>query len=309
MTGLVHDAFVYSDDREYVASMAPFVHDGLERGEAVVTVTLPSNAALLRKELGELATRIHAIDARTWFPRPAHTVATYSRLFGDLLDTGAPGLRVIGEVQFGATSDDHDEWICYESILNRAFAELPAWIVCPYDTRLLPADVVESAAATHPFVADASGRSASTRYDAPERFVAGRQTSDRLPARPPDIDLTLDAGVAHIRRAMLDVGRARTHDAALTEQFVLAANEVATNAIVHGGGHGRVRMWADDHELACLVSDAGPGLDDVLAGFDPPGHGGVGGRGLWIARQLCERVRVGRAPEGGLAVALRSTAR
>ncbi len=52
MSGLVHDAFVFSDDGEYVASMAPFVREGVDRGETVVAVTLPSNLALLHDELG-----------------------------------------------------------------------------------------------------------------------------------------------------------------------------------------------------------------------------------------------------------------
>lgn len=310
MSGLVHDAFVFSDDGEYVASMAPFVREGVDRGETVVAVTLPSNLALLHDELGtDVTERVRAIDARNWYEHPPATVAGYSRLFRDALRSGAPGLRVIGEVQFGMSDAQHDAWLCYESALNRVFADLPAWVVCPYDTRLLPGDVVDGASATHPFVADGNGRFASDRYADPETFVSARQSIDGLPARRPDIDIGLDAGVAEIRRRVTALTRASTADEVLADQFVVAANEIATNAILHGGGRGRVRMWADGNELVCVVSDAGPGLDDVLAGFEPPASERVGGRGLWIARQLCDAVHLGRAPEGGLAVALHAAAR
>jgi anti-sigma regulatory factor (Ser/Thr protein kinase) len=112
-----------------------------------------------------------------------------------------------------------------------------------------------------------------------------------------------------MRRSIVDAACARGRESGLVEPFVLAVNEVATNAIVHGGGDGRVRLWVDDRELLCVVSDAGRGLDDALAGFTPPPRGRVGGRGLWIARQLCDSVRVSRASGGGLAVALRTSAR
>lgn len=42
------------------------------------------------------------------------------------------------------------EWKRYESVLNVAFATSSAWIVCPYDARELPAEVVADAERTHP---------------------------------------------------------------------------------------------------------------------------------------------------------------
>src|SRR6476646_1108000 len=44
------------------------------------------------------------------------------------------------------------------------------------------------------------------------------------------------------------------------EQFVQAVDEVATNAIQHGGGSGVLQIWADPHTMMCEVSDTGAGL-------------------------------------------------
>ena len=51
--------------------------------------------------------------------------------------------------------------------------------------------------------------------------------------------------------------------AGLTRQrvydVVTAAHELAANAVRHGAGHGRLRLWADGQALHCEVSDDGPG--------------------------------------------------
>jgi anti-sigma regulatory factor (Ser/Thr protein kinase) len=72
------------------------------------------------------------------------------------------------------------------------------------------------------------------------------------------------------------------------EDFILAVNEVTTNAVVHGGGTGLVRLWHCDGGVRCEVTDEGAGLDrEALVGPRPPAHA-IRGRGLWLARQLCQ---------------------
>lgn len=61
--------------------------------------------------------------------------------------------------------------------------------------------------------------------------------------------------------------------------FVIAVNEIATNAVTHGTSDGRVRLWVDGGEIVVEVHDDGtwkPG----------PMPGSVGGMGLWVARML-----------------------
>jgi serine/threonine-protein kinase RsbW len=79
--------------------------------------------------------------------------------------------------------------------------------------------------------------------------------------------------------------------------FVVAVSEIVTNAIEHGGGRGRVRLWAADGEVICEVADEGDGVDDLQAGSRPPAVSAEGGYGLWMARSLCRRVH-GMSTEG-----------
>src|SRR5512146_1259541 len=46
-----------------------------------------------------------------------------------------------------------------------------------------------------------------------------------------------------------------------------AAHELAANAVLHGAGHGSLRLWAQDAYLCCAVADGGPaGNGDAPAG-------------------------------------------
>lgn len=78
-------------------------------------------------------------------------------------------------------------------------------------------------------------------------------------------------------------------DGSIVDIMVLIAHELASNSVRHGGGRGRIRLWAADGALHCEVSDGGAGLaDPALAGHALPAPTLAGGRGLWIARQLSE---------------------
>jgi serine/threonine-protein kinase RsbW len=83
------------------------------------------------------------------------------------------------------------------------------------------------------------------------------------------------------------------------EDFVLAVNEIVTNAVRHAGGHGRLRMWLDGRNLRCEVVDEGEGIpDDEDEGTVLPPSYAVSGRGLWLARHLCDTLTVRSGPEG-----------
>jgi anti-sigma regulatory factor (Ser/Thr protein kinase) len=84
------------------------------------------------------------------------------------------------------------------------------------------------------------------------------------------------------------------------EDFLLAVDEMTSNALRHGRPPVRLRLWTSPETLVCTVADAGPGPTDPFAGFGPA-HGpdlGNGGMGLWLARQLCDHVDVCRGPDG-----------
>src|SRR5689334_24773025 len=52
--------------------------------------------------------------------------------------------------------------------------------------------------------------------------------------------------------------------------LLLAVNEAAVNTLVHGDGQGVLRMWLDDGELVCELSDGWKSIADPLAGRRRP---------------------------------------
>jgi anti-sigma regulatory factor (Ser/Thr protein kinase) len=89
-----------------------------------------------------------------------------------------------------------------------------------------------------------------------------------------------------------------------------AAHELAANAVLHGAGHGRLRLWAQGAYLCCAVTDDGPAQN----GARPPDGAGapqadgapwpvVHGHGLWIVGQIADDVRVDRGNSGTIITA------
>jgi anti-sigma regulatory factor (Ser/Thr protein kinase) len=75
--------------------------------------------------------------------------------------------------------------------------------------------------------------------------------------------------------------------------LVVAVNELVSNAVLHGGGQGVLRVWRDSAAGTVTCEVSGPGhIADQLAGrrFVPSSAGGA--HGLWLVNQLCDLVEV-----------------
>jgi anti-sigma regulatory factor (Ser/Thr protein kinase) len=83
------------------------------------------------------------------------------------------------------------------------------------------------------------------------------------------------------------------------EDFVLAVNEIITNAVLHGGGYGKLVLTAAGGLLWCEVTDQGRGLPPGWVGdLRPPTGYEPGGRGLWLTGLLCDHFTVVSGPAG-----------
>jgi anti-sigma regulatory factor (Ser/Thr protein kinase) len=91
-------------------------------------------------------------------------------------------------------------------------------------------------------------------------------------------------------------------DGDAAEDLVLAAHELATNSIRHGGGSGLLRTWRDGESLVVEINDSGT-IGDPLVGRELGSEFSEGGRGVWMANQLCELVQV-RSSAAGTVVRL-----
>ncbi|MBX6169798.1 MAG: ATP-binding protein [Thermobispora bispora] len=81
--------------------------------------------------------------------------------------------------------------------------------------------------------------------------------------------------------------------------FLVALNEVATNAVTHGSARARLGMWREGPSLVVAVYDGGrEWCLDGEPGDDPPPEYATSGMGLWVARLLSNDIRVTTGPRG-----------
>lgn len=292
-TGFVHEVLFCSSDDEMLAATVPFIRSGLDQGQATALSCTPHITALLRDALGD-DPHIRYLDRDGIYGTPTGAIAAFQRTVDDLVSTGAGRVRMFGEMSFGRNPDGWGEWARYESIMNRAMAPYPVSSVCIYDTRRIGGSALSSGRFTHPLIAGAAGPVPNPEYVEPGEYLRRSPAAVRDPIQTtaPDLeisDLTDPADLRARLHARL-AGPVDTNGQA--DDFVLAANEVATNAARHGRPPVRARAWATSELWLCTVTDRGDGFDDPFAGYIWPGReeAPTHGMGLWLARRLCDRV-------------------
>jgi anti-sigma regulatory factor (Ser/Thr protein kinase) len=124
----------------------------------------------------------------------------------------------------------------------------------------------------------------------------------RAGASAPVLDQEFDSGNLYALRAAV---QAHAGQAGLSEdrisEVVLAVHELAANAIAHGAGRGRLRMWDLVGALSCEIADGGtPGTADSSEVADP--WPAVDGHGLWLVRQVADHMDLRSGPRGTRAV-------
>lgn len=158
--------------------------------------------------------------------------------------------------------------------------------------------------------------------------------ASRVDAQALVLDQAFDPDSLHALRAALQAHAQRIGlPEELAGDVVLALHELAANAIAHGAGHGRLRLWQLPGALRCEISDDGrasqPGLP---AQPGAPAHSGPqaqpgrhvstpplagatdqaattaasfpveAGHGLWLARQVAAQLDLWSDEHGTRAV-------
>ena len=294
--GYVHDALLYDDAAQLADIAGPFLTDGLAANEAAVVATGAWTAGVLRDALGD-DPRLHVLDrGDVYRARTPAAITSFRRLADRYVAEGVTRIRVVGELDFGSTEQDRIEWQRYEAVINHALAAWPLWGLCLYDTQRLPEPVLKSARRTHPNVVTPDGRSLSPDYtdpavylrDLPAPWEALEETAPRLAVRDVLDFIALRHTVAG-ELASTSGPRDRIED------FLLAVDEMTSNAVRHGRPPVDLYLWASAEKLVCRITDRAPGSTTLSPAMDPPtartSHEAVWGCGWRVSCATTSRSR------------------
>jgi anti-sigma regulatory factor (Ser/Thr protein kinase) len=296
--GFQHHALIYAGVDEYLAGTLPFLRGALQAGEPLLVAVGAAQTRWLEGELNGDETRVRFLPMEEVGRNPALIIS----LWRDFVDENSGrSVRGIGEaVWAGRSPAALEEAHRQEALLDRVFRDDPDFsLLCPYDASLLPEQALERAAHAHSEVVRDGRAVASTEFDPGVDCFAGEL--------PPVVGRAeaFNFGVAElaaVRERVAAAAKQADLDPRGVADLVTAASELAANSVMHGGGAGTLRVWRQDGSLLTEVEDRGR-IEDPLVGRLRPGFTQEGGRGLWLANQLCELVQI-RSDDQGTVVRL-----
>ena len=295
--GYRHEALFYRGDEEFLAGTLPLVRKAVD-AEAAVLVAIPKrHTAVLREALDGHREGVDFADMEELGRNPGRIIGAWrdfvrSHGGGDTAPLG------IGEPIWPERSEaELVECQRHETLLNLAFTpETPWTLLCPYDARRLPHDVLDAARRNHPHVHE-HGR--SHRSDSYARAIPGCEPLPAPAVEPDEVSYAGTDGLSALRELIAARAEREGLRRARAADLVLAVHELATNTLHYARGGGVLRIWREDATLLVEVADGGH-IADPLAGRDCPPPTELGGRGLYLVNQLCDLVQMRSSPEGSV---------
>jgi anti-sigma regulatory factor (Ser/Thr protein kinase) len=292
---LEHAACFHGSHADLLDQLVPLAEAALARDEPLATALQPeAERALADRIGGETGHRVRLWRPHTPDDGPSgQTVAARWALELRAL-TSATGRAVTVLCEHTSALDGADGrfWTELDAALNVALADLPVRITCFYPELPLHLEIIDGAQRNHPLLlADGELRHNPGHHD-PRAVLTALPAAPPPLLGPPDLRLQFSAWQLHqvrttVERALQDCGYERER----VEDVVLAVNELATNAVEHGSPQAQLSLWTGPRGVVCEIDDAGT-LLDPLPGLHAPHPAEPRGRGVWIARQLCDSLHV-----------------
>jgi anti-sigma regulatory factor (Ser/Thr protein kinase) len=271
-----------------LAAAAAFIEHGLAASEPTMAIFPTVTLERLRSRLGSSAGRVRLEDMTVAGRNPARLLP----LILEFAETARGSSRIIGQPLWDGRSDPEvAEVMCHEALVNLALAGRDAQVLCAYDLDAADRRVLADVRRTHPQLVSLDGRrSASVDYIAPSRGDGERHP--RLEAsRPPVEEIPVTRELRGLRQRVASSALTGQLPESRRQDFVLAVNEAAINALEYGQAPRVARLWRRGSSVIAEVVARGR-VDDPLVGRRNPVAHASRGRGLWIINQLCDLVQL-----------------
>ena len=154
----------------------------------------------------------------------------------------------------------------------------------------LPEQIVRDALRTHPEILVGEQVRPNAAFVDPRQFL--REHMRVEPAPPGACALTLERleDVAPARGQVAALALASGVASARIDDVKVSVGEITINALLHGCAPAGLWSYVRDDAFVIHVHDRGRGLADPLVGYVVPALEARGGRGVWLAHQLCDSV-------------------
>jgi anti-sigma regulatory factor (Ser/Thr protein kinase) len=286
--GLRHLAILHHGQPGDVSALRGIVRDSLDRDEGLLVAVPDASADRLRAVLGTESSRVTWMDMTSLGRNPARIIPAI--LAFAARHQGRKVTCINEPVWPGRSAGERQEAARHEALVNLAFREVPATIVCLYDTTALPRSVIADAAATHPVILSEGREQASTSYREPAEPPA---RCNRMLAPPPrqSCELRYHRDLRPVRSFVAKAAQQAGLSSPRAADLVLAISELAANTLRHTRAGGTLHVWRSSGALICQVQDTGQ-ITDPLAGRRSQSADAPGGKGLWLVNQVCDLVQI-----------------
>jgi anti-sigma regulatory factor (Ser/Thr protein kinase) len=295
--GLVHLALFHASHQKYRKEVVSFIRGGLDSSEPVLAAVPRHRQQALQAALGGYSHDITFADMAVLGLNPARIIPAIWTFLDRHPDQR---VRFVGEpVWPGRTADETREVCRHEALINQAFTDRAATILCLYDSRQLAADVLNQVRRTHPYLLAESQPQPNRAYLGP---AVPAWCDSPLP--PPPATAQSYQYYSDLRQLRRWVARQASGTGLAADgvaDLVIAVSELAANTLRHTAGAGTAWLWYAADEIVCQFYDQGE-ITDPLAGFrpDPDGHD----HGLRVVNQLCDLTEIRSGP-GGTTIRIR----
>ncbi|MDN5860332.1 MAG: ATP-binding protein [Pseudonocardia sp.] len=292
---LRHRCGFYSAQRHLISQVDPIMAAALARDTTVALAVDPQTAETVIDTFGGSEQLVRLSEPGPGCHSGQTLAARRARELRELVRDRGP-VVMIGQHRSELDGADGSFWTELDAAFGVALADVPVELTCFYPELPLHQAVLDGARQTHPELLVGGVPVTNAEHQCPRTVLA------EYPAPNPDLlgapDLQIECGawqlneMRHtVEQALIGVGYGRSR----AEDIVLAVNEVATNAVEYGSQDARVHLWLDGdgttEGAVCEVHDHGT-LHDPLPGLAAPHSSDPRGRGVWIARQICESLHV-----------------
>ncbi len=298
-TRLRHSVAFFDAEPELMTRLLAVVTAALEAGEPVALALRPTTEKALRAAPCDLTDAVElARPDGPDGPSGQTLAARWARELRTLAGPGGRQVTLVAEHWGAFDGADGGFWTELDAAANVALADLPVAMTCFYPAFPLHEAVLSGARRNHRTVLRGGLPVENAEYLSPLEVLLATPAPAPHVLGPPDVRRAFGAWALNEIRAMV---QAALTDAGFgldrAEDVVLAVNEIATNAVEHGPGDAEIFVWTDADGFVVEVHDAGV-LANPLPGLVAPHPAEPRGRGVWIARQLCDSLHVWADAEG-----------